>query len=208
MADRRRRKETRAAEILEAAIAEFTEHGYTGARIARIAQRAGAAKGTVYLYYATKGELFEAMVREVISPVISDLGRTLDDWRGSWADLLRHLIGHLYQQLVDDPTRRGIMRILIAEGARFPELPRFYHREVIARAQGLVGEILRRGVAAGEFRDSPIVAEPRVVIGPAFLAAVWRMVFEPVAPLDTTHYALAHADLVLHGLIAPERPQP
>ena len=60
----KKRKEARIAEILQAAVEEFSENGFAGAKIEAIAARAGVAKGTVYIYYNTKEEVFEAIVRD------------------------------------------------------------------------------------------------------------------------------------------------
>lgn len=199
---RRRRKAARPGELIQAALAEFTERGFAGTTVERVATRAGAAKGTVYRYFETKDALFEAVVREVASPAFAGVKARIDGWEGSNADLLRHVLQGIYAELVERPERRAVVRVLIAEGERFPQLVRFYHREVIAGAADALGGILRRGVAAGEFRDGPASREPRLIVAPAMLAVIWRLTFEQVAPLDLEAYAAAHLDLILDGLRA------
>ena len=197
---RRRRKEARPGEIVQAAVAEFSENGFAAAKIERIAARAGVAKGTVFVYYPSKDDLFAAVVRENIGPVFGGLDQILTTWNGSMSDLLINFISHLYSDLIDRPERRVVMKILVSEGSRFPQLAEFYHREVMTGARKMIRKIIRRGVKTGEFRDGPAAAHPEVLVGPAIMAAVWKMTFEPFEPLRLTAYRRAHIDLILHGL--------
>ena len=199
---RRRRKEARPGEIVQAAVAEFSEAGFAAAKIERIAARAGVAKGTVFVYFPSKDDLFAAVVRENIGPVFGGLDHVLSAWTGSMSDLLANFISHLYNDLIDRPERRVVMKILVSEGSRFPRLAEFYHREVMTGARKMIRKIIRRGVRSGEFRNGPAAAHPEVLVGPAIMAAVWKMTFEPFEPLRLTAYRRAHIDLVLNGLRA------
>ncbi|MGW8192221.1 TetR/AcrR family transcriptional regulator [Sphingomonas hankookensis] len=196
---RRRRKETRPAEIAVAALQVFTEKGFAAARLEDVAERAGTAKGTIYLYYPTKEALFEAVVRDAFAPLLGQIGAALAEHATDCETLLRFVIRTMYRELIGT-ERREIMRLLIAESVRFPQLVEFYHREAISRGRALLGAVLARGVASGEFRDCPATRHPEVVMGPAVLAGVWKLVFEPVEPLDLETYADAHLDLVLSAI--------
>ncbi len=200
-APRRRRKDARPSEIVAAALAAFAEKGFAATRLDDVAERAGVSKGTIYLYFETKEALFEAVVREVIVPVFDrvDLARRDRDARSE--DLLRLLIGTIYRELVGT-ERRQIMRLLISEAGRFPRLVEFYHREAIARGKAVLGAIVARGVARGEFRDGPATRLPEVILGPAIMAAVWKMLFDALDPMDLDRFMHAHVDLVLQGLRA------
>lgn len=200
---RQRRKDDRPSEILQAAMDEFAENGFAGAKIEAIAERAGVAKGTVYLYYATKAELFEAIVRDRISPVFAQVSQMVDRWPGDTSSLLQTVIQTFYKQMIESDQRRMILKTLIAEGDRFGELTAFYHREVIVGARKMLAKIMERGLASGEFRDSAIVREPMVVIAPAMFAAVWKMTFEACEPLSSKRFLEAHIELVLSSLRAP-----
>lgn len=199
---RRRRRlspEERRAAIVEAAFTVFRTEGFAAARMEDVARRAGVAKGTVYLYFADKQALFEAMVEAVILPQIArleSLSRTAD---GAADERLRQLIGFLYDELVDT-ERREIVRMVIAESARAPAVAAFYHREVISRAKAALTALVREGIAQGVFRDGPAAKRPEAILGPAMMALVWRMVFEDTAPLDRDSFLAAHVDLVLNGL--------
>ena len=65
-----RRKQERPAELLAAALELFTERGYAATRLDDVARRAGVSKGTVYLYYSSKEELFKAVILEGLVPVL------------------------------------------------------------------------------------------------------------------------------------------
>lgn len=198
---RRRRKEARPSEILATALSVFSERGFAAARLDDVAARAGIAKGTIYLYFSTKEELFEAVVRDAFSPVLERMTGAMALPDMSCRALVELMIRTMYVQMVAT-ERREILRLLVAEAKRFPDLVSFYHREAISRGKAIAGEILRRGIASGEFRDSPATRYPEVLMGPAILAAVWKLVFEPVEPMDLDRMVEAHLDLVLGSIVA------
>lgn len=197
---RERRKDERPAEILKAAIAEFAERGFGAAKIENIAKRCGVAKGTVYLYYATKEELFEAMVRDQIRPNEAEAKMLFESWQGSAFELLKIMTTRLYLDSIDNAERRMVLKILISESDRFEHLARFYYDEFLSNADDMLRKIVKMGIDSGEFRDSPIAKEPRVLIAPAIFAAVWKMTFEKAEKLKMQRWLDAHLDLILHGL--------
>lgn len=93
-----------------------------------------------------------------------------------------------------------VLKILISESARFEHLARFYYDEVISGARAMLSRIISDGIASGEFRETPIAQEPRVIVGPAIFAAVWKMTFDKAETLQTRPWLEAHIDLVIHGL--------
>lgn len=196
---RRRRKGERPGEIAVAALKVFAEKGFAAARLEDVAESAGISKGTIYLYYPTKEALFEAVVRDAFAPPLARMAAGIEQPGMSCESLLRFVIGTMYREVIGT-DRREIMRLLIAESARFPQLVEFYHREAIGRGKALLGAVLARGVASGEFRDCPAARQPEVIMGPAVLAAVWKLVFDKVEPLHLDEYMDAHLDLVLNGI--------
>ena len=203
-AKRRRRKDARPAEIVAAALAVFSQRGFAATRLEDVADRAGTSKGTIYLYFATKEALFEAVVRAMISPMLDRVDLAVRDSDRGSAELLRHVIETVYREMVAS-ERRQIMRMMIAEAGRFPSQVAFYHREVVGRAKALLGAIVARGVARGEFRDGPATRHPQAILGPAIMAAIWKMLFDAVDPLDLDTFMRAHIDLVLHGIVPGDR---
>lgn len=187
-------------------MAAFIESGFDRTTIEEIAKRAGAAKGTVYLYFNTKEELFEETLRQQIGPVYQQMRsgfeeRLRRDPDISATELLRDVITLVYAQMVSDPQRRALLRIMIAESERFPEIARYYYEELLSGVRDLLPTIVRRGVERGEFRESPVATHAEVIMGPTIMAAVWKMTFDHTAPLDIERHAEAHLDLILHGLL-------
>nr|HEV8011099.1 TetR/AcrR family transcriptional regulator [Bradyrhizobium sp.] len=199
---RRRRKAERPQEIIEAAFAEFSRNGYATTTLDQIAERAGVTKGTIYVYFESKEHLFISMVREFTKPTmetVQDMFKTHD---GSTADLLRDQFSFIYEHLVEDRRRREVVRMLIAEAPRFPELADRYHAEILRPCLDMLRQAIQRGVDRGEIRNSAIVEQPQVVIGPIALVDVWMMLFDYRQPLDLKAYFNAHLDMVLNGVLA------
>lgn len=197
---RQRRKDARPAELIEAALQAFSQTGFGGTKIDDIAELAGVAKGTVYRYFKTKDALFEAVVRENITPLFARLDAVARDASGDASDQLTAIVQRIYAELIDHPVRRVIMQILIAEGSRFPQLTEFYYAEVIAKGKQILRRVIKHGIDSGEFRPTPALNNPELIMGPAILAAVWKMSFEHAAPLNIKRYLKAHLDIVLNGL--------
>ena len=189
--------------ILEAAFHEFAENGFLATRLEDVAARAGVAKGTVYLYYKNKEALFEAAVRSRIVPVVKELGHLTETFDGTTVELMHRVIRTIYDRIADANVRT-LLRILIAEGQRFPNLIAFYHKEVIANVIALLEIIVTRGVQRGEFRPSALTQLPIVLIAPAIMAAIWQMTFARERPLPLSKFLIAHLDLITRALQADE----
>lgn len=196
-----RRKQDRPAEIITAALAEFARNGFEATRLEDVASRAGVSKGTIYRYFDHKQALFEAALRARISPIISEAEQRIKAWQGPAPDLLATMITALHSQLVNSDYPK-LMRILIAEGPRFPHLLQFYHQEVISKALPLLQVVLDRGVAEGSFRKGPASRTPLAIAAPGLAAILWQITFQPYQPQSPDDLLQAHLDLVLNGLKA------
>ena len=196
----RRRKEARPDEILAAALASFAERGFAATRLEDVAARAGISKGTLYLYFKGKEELFEAVVRAMLLPNLERVEALAATFEGPSALLLERLL--LTIAGVMDSRAGAIPKLVIAEAGNFPELARFYLDEVVRRGLRLIGTILKRGIERGEFRAVDVDHAVFCVIGPMLLAALWKNSLEAYddAPLDTQTLVRAHLDLLLRGL--------
>ena len=191
------RKVQRQEEILTAAFEVFAAHGYEAARIDDVARQAGIAKGTIYLYFRDKEQLFRAMVRGLVQKRFDAMaGR----FQGTGEQLLRELLSRMYSQVVRNEKVRSIVRLLIAESGRFPQLSEIYHREIIAPGMKAVRQALLRGIAAGEFRKTATVEFPQLLAAPAILAIVWRLLHGERYRLDLDAYSKAHLEFVLDSL--------
>src|ERR1700691_4764321 len=198
---RRRRKAERPQEILEAAFVEFSRNCYASTALDQIAERAGVTKGTIYVYFENKEHLFISMVREITKTTLDTVHDMFETHEGSTAELLRAQFSFMYQHLVEDRRRREVVRMLIAEAPRFPELADRYHEEILRPCLDMLRQAIQRGVDRGEIRKSAIVDSPQVVIAPIALVDLWMMMFDDRQPLDLKAYLDAHLDLVLNGLL-------
>jgi AcrR family transcriptional regulator len=199
---RRRRKAERPQEILEAAFVEFSRNGYATTTLDRIAERAGVTKGTIYVYFENKEHLFISMVREITKTTLDTVHEMFENHESSTAELLRAQFSFIYQHIVEDKRRREVVRMLIAEAPRFPELADRYHEEILRPCLEMLRQAIKRGMDRGEFRKSSIVDSPQVIIAPIALVDLWMMMFDDRQPLDLKAYFNAHLDLVLNGLLA------
>ena len=87
-----RRKDARPQELLAAALEQFVERGYAATRLEDVAKRAGVSKGTLYLYFTNKEELFKAVVRENIVQAIGEAEQDAAVFEGHSGELLRTIL--------------------------------------------------------------------------------------------------------------------
>src|SRR6202795_4444734 len=198
---RRRRKAERPQEILEAAFVEFSRNGYAMTTLDRVAEHAGVTKGTIYVYFENKEHLFISMVREVTKATLDTVHEMLETHEGSTADLLRAQFSFIYQHIVEDRRRREVVRMLIAEAPRFPELADRYYEEIHRPCLDLLKKAIQRGIDRGEIRTCAIIDCPQVIIAPIALVDLWLIMYDTRQPLDLKAYFNPHLDLVLNGLL-------
>jgi len=197
-----RRKEARPAEIVAAALQLFADRGFAATRLEDVATIAGVSKGTVYLYFESKEQLFEAVVREAIAPNIDRAEALVDTFEGPTAELLRALFEFMAGVLETPLT--GVMKLLVAESGNFPQLARLYADLVLRRAFGLLRRILERGVARGELRPLDLDTAVPLVIAPVLLLGLWKHSFGAHTDLALDRRAVlqAHAENLLRALAA------
>lgn len=191
----------RLPQILEAALEEFAERGYAGASMAATAARAGIAKGLIYHYVPGKAELFRAVVRSCVQPRFAEAEALIGGFAGPRAALLAALIDQAYDRIAEERRERVVLKLLITEAARFPELAALYRSEVLGPALDLARAILRAGAEAGEFRPGATeegLAE--VLLAPVAMAGVWQMMLGGAGAPSLEAMRRAHAALALNGL--------
>jgi AcrR family transcriptional regulator len=196
----RRRKEARPDEILAAALESFAERGFAATRLDDVAARAGISKGTLYLYFKGKEDLFEAVVRARLLPNLERLEALVQTFEGPSGPLLERLL--LTMADVMGSQVGAIPKLVIAEAGNFPGLARFYLDAVVRRGLRLIGKILRRGIERGEFRAVDVDHAVFCVIAPMLIAALWKNSLEPHddAPLDAHALTRVHIDLLRRAL--------
>lgn len=202
---RERRKQARPGELLDAALGLFVEKGFAATRMEEVAARAGVSKGTVFLYFPSKVELFKAVVRENISGRFGQWNTVFDSYTGSSSELLRDAMLGWWERI--GATRAsGISKLVISEGGNFPEIAAFFQQEVVQPGQLLLGRIIERGIRRGEFRPVNVPHTVQGVISTMVLLALSRhcklggsadgQMPDPVA------YLRDQAELISRGLAA------
>ena len=198
----RRLPEDRPRQILSAALEVFGERGLAAARLEDIAKRAGLSKGTIYLYFPNKEELFREMVRDTVVSKIERREEEINSMTGSATDaLIRFMRGHW--TFIRSPQFAPLFRLIHAEIHHFPDLARFYAEEVVARGQRLVASIIERGIASGEFREVEPLAAARMLTAPFVIHGLWcthREAFASVARKTDDQILDELIDFYLHAI--------
>ena len=204
-AKRERRKEARPGELLDAALDLFVEKGFAATRSEEVAARAGVSKGTLFLYFPSKEELFKAVVRENMSGRFAEWEEEFAVFEGSTAEMIRYCL-RVWWERIGATRASGITKLMISEARNFPELATFYQQEVIRPGMDLMRRILQRGVARGEF--APIDTEYGVyaLVAPMIFLIMMKHSLGACAPqdypLDAQRYVETMADILVDGLCA------
>jgi AcrR family transcriptional regulator len=186
-ADRRRA-------IIDAALDEFIDRGYAATRLDDVARRAGVAKGTIYLHFKDKQALFQELVRTALVPLIGRLAAP-PPAGGSIRAVLENFAENFVKEVVT--TRRGaIVRLIVAEGPRFPDIADFYYREVVSRGLAGMRALIELGIVTGEIRQPGLKDFPQIVVAPAMVAVIWQGLFGGHAPLDANAMLRVHLDMI------------
>ncbi|MEL6582978.1 MAG: TetR/AcrR family transcriptional regulator [Pseudomonadota bacterium] len=196
---RHRRKEERPAEIVAAGLAEFAERGFERTRLEDIAKRAGIAKGTIYLYFRNKEAVFEAAVEAHLEATLADVGALSQSFDGTTEELLRLILSRFYGQIAEG-SASTILRTMVTEGPRFPELLKLYHERVITPAEAMMAGVLERGVARQEISAEAVPHYHRMIAAPAIMLSLWQILFAEIEPIDFDRYLDEHIALVMGGL--------
>jgi AcrR family transcriptional regulator len=198
-----RRKDSRPSELLEAALEIFVERGFAAARLEDVASKAGVSKGTLYLYYANKEELFKAVVRRSIAPLIAETREIIEHSEEDSETLLARFL-EIWWTRYGGTRLAGITKLVIGEAGNFPEMARFYNGEVVSGNHELITMILKRGVARREFREIDVDAVAHHVMAPLVLRSIWANSIEPccgsAGALDPQHFIAHHLDMLLRAL--------
>src|SRR4051794_28666710 len=179
--------------ILAAALDEFSAQGFAAARLDDVAKRAGVAKGTIYLYFRDKEALFQELIRSMLTPVVGSL-EALRDANVPMRVFADRLV-ELFVTEIFGTRRRDVIRLMIAEGRRFPKLAEFYHREVLSRILAAMRALLTRAAARGEAPQA-LAKFPQLLAAPGLVAVVWTGLFDRYEPLDVRAMMQAHVDLI------------
>ena len=192
--NRAERAAERRAAIIEAALDEFISRGFTATRLDDVAKRAGVAKGTIYLHFKDKESMFEELIRTALVPLIGRMTAP-PPIGGSVRDAIEGFAQNFIREVAS--TRRGdIVRLIVAEGPRFPAIADFYYREVVSRGLAGMRALIELGISRGEIRQQNLARFPQILVAPALIAVIWQSLFSKHAPLDATEMFRVHLDLI------------
>lgn len=202
---RERRKEARPGELLDAALDLFVEKGFSAARVDEVAARAGVSKGTLFLYFQSKEDLFKAVVRENIANKFPAWQEEFATFEGSSADMLRYALVSWWERI--GKTRvSGITKLVMSEAQNFPEIAAFYQEEVIKPGNAMIRSILERGVQSGEFRDMDLEQAVHIIVAPMIFLMMWKHSMGACATsakiVDPEQFIHMQVDVLLHGMTA------
>ena len=205
-AKRERRKEARPGELLDAALDLFVEKGFAATRAEEVAARAGVSKGTLFLYFQSKEELFKAVVRENISGRFTEWRAELDAFEGTTPELLAYCMNSWWER-VGLTRASGLTKLMMSEAKNFPDIAAFYQQEVIMPGHGLIRSILQRGMDRGEFRPMNLDYAVYVVIAPMIFLILSRhsggVCLSSEIDLDPQKYIAFQVEAILNGISTP-----
>jgi AcrR family transcriptional regulator len=180
--------------ILTAALEEFSARGFAAARLEDVAQRAGVAKGTIYLHFRDKEALFQELVTTMLVPFIANIEAAPPV--GMPIRLVLERLIDLFVREIYGTERRKLIRLIMTEGPRFPQLAEFHYHNVVKRAIAGMRVLLEAAHRRGELRNDALVRFPQLVIAPGIMAIVWSGLFDRFAALDVAALMGAHLDLI------------
>jgi TetR/AcrR family transcriptional regulator len=205
---RERRKEARPGELLDAALDLFVEKGFAATRSEEIAARAGVSKGTLFLYFPSKEELFKALVRENIAGRVAEGHLEVADFTGPTTELLPMLMQEWWRRY-GATKASGISKLILSEASNFPELAQFFQDEVITPGHALIRSVLQRGIDRGEFRTVDLDYAVHAVMAPLIFLILWKHSMAPCCrmgqSIDPETFIAQHADLMVRGLLKDVR---
>lgn len=193
--NRAERAAERRGAIVEAAMEEFIARGFAATRLDDVARRAGVAKGTIYLHFKDKESMFEELIRTAIVPLVNRLGTVPPRADATVRDMVEGFARTFIEQVAS--TRRGdIVRLIVAEGPRFPAVADFYYREVVSKGIAGMRAMIELGIAKGEIRNKELARFPQIMVAPVLISVIWQSLFSKHAPLDATEMLRVHLDLI------------
>jgi AcrR family transcriptional regulator len=204
---RQRRKQARPQELLDAALDLFVEKGFAATRAEEVAQRAGVSKGTLYLYYPSKEELFKAVIAQSLTARIEASAQQVQAYQGPMGPLLEDLLVRWWQQVYASPAS-GTFKIVVSEVRNFPEIGEFWVRNVIEPGGALIGSIVQRGIHSGEFRAvTDVESVVHSLVLPMVMLCVHKHGLAACSrhQIDGHRFIAEHVALVVRGLARTRR---
>jgi TetR/AcrR family transcriptional regulator len=202
---RERRKLARPGELVTAARDLFVEKGFAGTRVEEVAARAGVSKGTLFLYFPSKEDLFKAVITENIANLFPAWNEEFKAYTGTSAEML-HYAMDLWWHNVGNTPASGIVKLVFSEAQNFPDIADFYRREVVEPGTQLLQNILQRGIDSGEFRAMDASKNVLSIISPMIFLMLWKHSMGACASathmIEPKEFIHMHVDSLINGICA------
>jgi len=203
---RRRRKDARPAELLEAALTLFVEKGFATTRSEEVAKAAGVSKGTLYLYFPSKEELLKAVIQHFLGTEIEAGIQEAAAADGPTAEVMEQLLVNWWTRIYEGPAS-GVFKLVITEVRNFPEIGQFWVERVVAPGHAIVSGLLQRGIARGEFVVDDVDSAVHSILMPLILMCMHKHSFAACGigkemDIDPIVFMHAHLRLIFAGLQA------
>jgi TetR/AcrR family transcriptional regulator len=200
---RERRKQDRPGELLEAALDLFVEKGFAATRVEEVAARAGVSKGTLFLYFPSKEDLFKAVVRASVVEPVAQGAAEIAHFQGTRGELLEWMMLQWWHRY-GDTKASGISKLIMSEASNFPELAQFYRNEVIEPGHALLRNALQQGIERGEFHKLNVELAIHSFMAPLLFLVMWKHSMGPCCPsqepIDPQAFISQHVRLLVIGL--------
>ena len=197
-----RRAEDRPGEICAAALEVFAEKGFAAAKLDEIAKRAGISKGTLYLYFQDKADLFRAVIRDTVAPRIAAVRELADKVELPFAQIVPLFLANFAEMTTRLPVG-AVAKIVIGESRNFPDLAKVWHDQVASGALSALEQLIKRAQDRGEVRPGDARLMAFSLMGPMLMGVLWRETLQPAGgqPLDLAALAAQHGETVLGGML-------
>jgi len=197
-----RRSEDRPREICAAALEVFAEKGFAAAKLDEIARRAGVSKGTLYLYFQDKADLFRAVIRDTVAPRVAAVREIADKLELPFAQIVPLFLAN-FAAMTDRLPVGAVAKIVIGESRNFPDLAKIWHDQVASGALAALEQLIERAQDRGEVRPGDARLMAFSLMGPMLMGVLWRETLQPAGgqPLDLAELAAQHGETILAGML-------
>jgi AcrR family transcriptional regulator len=198
---RRRKKEARPGEILDAAMAEFAHNGFAGTRLTDVAQRAGISHGTIYNYFDSKEALFRALFRARLVDSLDPKPFGIALTGLATQDVLRAALKIAFRQLAGSHAV-ALIRIILVESERFPDLVRDCRNEIFGKAEFMLKLLIQQGMARGELVRGRYQDHVLILLAPVITAVLFGPLTGSDHWIDEAEIEIdAFLDVALYGMM-------
>ncbi len=197
----------RPQQILEAAFHVFGKQGLHQATLDDVAREAGITKGTIYLYFPSKVDLFVAMLKARVASVIPTVeavdGHALPSLEARLA-----VVGRDLYRFLSSPGYLAMFRTVVSEVAQFPEVAAQVYREGILSANRRLAAVIQKAIQAGECRDVDPIIAARAFVGMFLIFAISQRLLggERIYPIADDAVTRTVTGIFLKGLLTPGTP--